>query len=407
MKACNNTYNVQEETLLKAAILSRGVVFSETALKLAEQHNAKRQNCVYNMPANAEINRPQELFIENSKDGYSVVVSCVAQNNKTPVYIDVDAKMNLVAKINGKVTNNVKLKYVEEPEYYKAILRNGQSVRSYVSACGYDELNIIPWKGCAIPGCCKFCGINHFIKPHELSAFQISRDENLWNEYKESYINNLKDSVKIALQSSCYSEHSHVILIAGNLDNNHLNLESQIFADIAHTIAPICKKYTPDGIIAVLTPPNDVRLINEMKSAGISKVVYNLEVTTKEGQEKYCPGKYTLGENYFLERLEYSLRIMGKGNVWTNLVYGLENKETVLNDCSRIVKKGIVVSANVLHLDKGNKLDCGIPDEEDILDFFYRLEQINASEGFTPFYCSKALRTSLSNEAHDERIIKI
>ena len=92
--------------------------------------------------------------------------------------------------------------------------------------------------------------------------------------------------------------------------------------------------------------------------------------------------------------------------MWTNLVFGLENIKDTLKECAKLVSDGIVISANVLHLDKGNSLDCNIPLTKDIIDFFYRLEILNNQKGFSPFYCAKALRTSLSNEAHDMRIYK-
>ena len=118
----------------------------------------------------------------------------------------------------------------------------------------------------------------------------------------------------------------------------------------------------------------------------------------------YCPGKADLGYQFFVDRLKYAIEIFGKGNVWTNLVFGLENIEDTLEKCVGLVKNGVVISANVLHLDKGNLLDCSVPSANDVVDFFYRLEVLNNQEGFIPFYCAKALRTSLSNEAHDMRI---
>ena len=107
---------------------------------------------------------------------------------------------------------------------------------------------------------------------------------------------------------------------------------------------------------------------------------------------------------YFVDRLKYAIDIFGKGNVWTNLVFGLENIDETLEKCVELVADGIVISANVLHLDKGNSLDCNVPSTKDIIEFFYKLEILNNREGFIPFYCAKALRTSLSNEAHDMRI---
>ena len=85
-------------------------------------------------------------------------------------------------------------------------------------------------------------------------------------------------------------------------------------------------------------------------------------------------------------------------------MFGIENIEDTLEKCAGLIREGVVISANVLHLDKGNSLDCNVPSTEDVVDFFYRLEVLNNQKRFKPFYCAKALRTSLSNEAHDIRI---
>ena len=147
-----------------------------------------------------------------------------------------------------------------------------------------------------------------------------------------------------------------------------------------------------------------MKYIDELKKAGIEKVVFNLEAITECGFEKYCPGKAELGYQFFIDRLRYAIDVFGKGNVWTNLVFGLETVEETLKKCAELTSDGVVISANVLHLDKGNSLDCDVPSTKDVIDFFYRLEILNNQEGFVPFYCAKALRTSLSNEAHAMRI---
>lgn len=403
----DNKYIVKEETYLKAAILTSGVEFSKKALNLAILENAKVQNLVYNMPINALNTRPQELIITNIKDNYSVVVSCVASNLlRKPVYIDVDYKNRLIAFINEKKLDGVEIHFVKEPDYYKKILTNGEIVKKYISACGLDELNIIPWKGCAISKKCKFCGINNFIND-DLSAYKVSVKKDEWNNKFDIYLNNLEEAISIAIKSSCYLEHAHVILISGNLDNNSLDFQTEIFGQIVKKIYPLVKFVSNEGIVVVMTPPHNMNLISELKKSGVSKVVFNLEAITEDGFKKYCPGKADLGYDFFINRLEYAVNEFGKGNVWTNLVFGLENKDDVLEKCLFIIKKGIVVSANVLHLDKGHTLDCSIPNLENVIDFFYRLEILNKSENFKPFYCSKALRTSLTNEAHNCRIKEI
>ena len=66
MSIIYDKYNVEEETYLKALILSRGIVFSEKALQVSVLEKAKGQNLVYNMPLNATNSRPQELIINLS-----------------------------------------------------------------------------------------------------------------------------------------------------------------------------------------------------------------------------------------------------------------------------------------------------------------------------------------------------
>ena len=405
MSIIYDKYNIEKETYLKALILSRGIAFSEKALKVSVLEKAKGQNLVYNMPLNATNSRPQELIITNANDSYSVVVSCVASNpTSTPVLLDVDEEGRLVALVDDKKINNIEIHFVEEPEYYSMNLSNGESVKKYVSACGLDELNIIPWKGCAISKGCRFCGINNFVNPDELSAHRISRDNNEWYQVCEEYLDNLEEAILIAKKSECYKEHAHVILIAGNLDNNNLDFESELFSSIARRVSPLVKDVSEEGIVVVITPPKNMKCIDELKNAGVEKVVFNLEAITECGFEKYCPGKADLGYQFFVDRLKYAIDVFGKGNVWTNLVFGLEMVEETLKKCAELTADGVVISANVLHLDKGNSLDCDVPSTKDVIDFFYELEILNNQEGFVPFYCAKALRTSLSNEAHDMRI---
>lgn len=399
---------IKNETLLKVEILTRGVEFSEGALIKAAGDRAKGQNLVYNMPVNAKTSRPQELFIE-AEDGYITVVSCVAPNGqKTPVKIDVDENGSLIAYVDGAVLEGVKISYVEEPIYYGKSLKNGDLVKKYVSACGFDELNILPWKGCAISKGCKFCGVNTVANKNEtdlLNAFSISESEEIWQKLKDEYINNLRDSIEIALEDNCYHEHLHLIMISGNLSDERLDLQADIYSDIAESIRDLIKDRAAEGIVAVLTPPKAVAKLEKMKAAGIDIVVFNLEVGNEPWFSKYCPGKSGLGRDFFVDRLVKAVDIYGAGKVWTNFVFGLEPADKLLAVCDNLAQKGIVSGANVLHLDQGNQLDCPVPEKEEVIFFFAELANIYKKYGFKPYYCAKALRTSLSNEAYDNRII--
>lgn len=392
------------ESALKIEILCRGVKFSEESLVFAQKQGAKGQNLVYNMPVNAETMRPQELFLTGTDD-YVVVASCVAPSEQSPVFIDVrDGK--LLAQVGGEWIETVKIDFVPEPTYYTKVLSNGEVAKTYVSSCGYDELNILPWKGCAISKSCLFCGVNTVTMKKEselLSAYEVAHKDQ-WREKGGAYLSLLKESLEVAITDSCFNEHMHVILISGDLPNEALDLQTQIYCEIAQEIRPYIQGRATEGIVAVLMPPTTFSLMDQLKESGIEKIVYNLEVSNPTLFDKYCPGKSDIGYKHILDALDYAVTVFGAGNVWSNFVLGLEPVEETLLFCESLLKKGIVPSANVLHLDKGNRLDCSPPSPEETKYFFLTLSQLLKKYEMQPYYCSKALRTSLTNEAYAGRL---
>ena len=150
-------------------------------------------------------------------------------------------------------------------------------------------------------------------------------------------------------------------------------------------------------------PSNDKLLL--MKAANIKIVVFNLEIATEPWSSQYCPGKNCLRKNYIRQRLQDAVKIFGSGCVWSNFVMGLEPVSGLLNACSELAGEGIVPSANVFHRDAGSLLhDFPPPTFNTIVSFFNELAGIYHRFGLRPYYCSKALRTSLANEAYDGRL---
>lgn len=395
---------IMSETVLKGQILTRGVSFSDNALKYASVQGAKCQNMVYNAPVGSNISRPQELIIRHF-DGYETVVSCVAPCKENEVQIDL-IDQRLVAFVDGRYIQDIDIDFVKQPDYYSTKIGDGSRVKSFVSACGYDELNILPWSGCSVSKGCLFCGINTVMSETSQNCYTADRisQTNLWKESKEKYVDRLKQAILIASKSECYNEHMHVIMISGNLSNNQLDLQAEIYSYIASHIREVVAQKATEGIIAVLMPPNKRSLIPEMLDSGISTVVFNLEVGDRKLFEKYCPGKADIGYDHILESLYYASEVFGRGHSWSNFVLGLEPMDGLLKINEKLAMNGVVSSANVLHLDKGNRLDCTSPDFDDVIRYFYELSGILKQYDFKPFYCEKALRTSLSNEAFNGRI---
>ena len=395
------------ETDLKAEILTRGVVFTAAAIDCAVAAGAKGQNLVYNAPKGFSKDRPQELFLV-SEDGYRTVVSCVSAHGKCePVTVDASPAGELTCRIGDHIASKrVRVSYVKQPEYYSQRLPNGDLAQKYISACGYDELNIIPWKGCLISSVCRFCGVNKVAVKNPSDALHAAhlRPGALgWAAAREAYLVALSQSIDLALQAECYSEHMHVILISGNLPNDQLDEQADIYCEIAAHINEQVAHRSTEGIVAVITPPHDLARLDALKEAGVNIVVFNLEVGNDPWFSKYCPGKSALGRDFFVDRLKHAVGVFGRGRSWTNFVLGLEPIDKLLELCEELACHGIVSSANVLHVDEGSRLDCDPPSKDDVIRFFHGLSAINRHHGFDAFYCAKALRTSLANEFQDGR----
>ena len=408
---CDNQDAMKSESFVKAQILSNGITFTGKALLLAKNHHAKGQNLCYNLPcvSNA-LQRPQELLLVNAEDGYETVVSCVAPHQyRQPLVLDADNDNFHIRKANGNFIDNLFIDVVPEPGYYKHKLSDGSSARNYVSACGYDELNIFPWTGCAISKHCAFCGIEkvNSLQPKEktLSAQKLSRDPGIWKNLAPTYLSKLKEAIQIAIGDRIYREHMHLIIISGNLRDDLLDLEAEIYSQIAQCIAPVVAMKATEGIIAVMEPPPSDDKLLLMKEAGIKTVVFNLEVATEPWASRYCPGKNRLATNYIMQRLHAALKIFAPQSVWSNFVMGLEPISNLLKACSALATEGIVPSANVFHRDAGSLLhDYNPPTIGEIITFFNKLASVYHQTGQRPYYCAKALRTSLTNEAYEGRL---
>lgn len=403
---------MKAESFLKAIILSNGLTFTKKALSLAVTRHAKGQNLCYNMPdAEEALQRPQELCLRNRDDGYETVVSCVAPNkyNET-ILLDANDDSFFISGSGFSYLNElVQIDTVAEPNYYSTILSNGGVAKEYVSACGYDELNILPWRGCAISRQCAFCGINKISalaeKLYRPTAFEISHSPTDWDRNESRYLSLLSEAILAARDDEIYADHLHTIMISGNLSDPLLDFEAEIYARIARRINPLLDGYSTEGLIAVMEPPpSDDRLIS-MHQSGIEIVVFNLEVGCEPWNRMYCPGKNTITEDYILKRLYAAVPIFGDGRVWTNFVLGLEPISGLLERCEELARRGIVSSANVFHHDSGSRLvDFPPPSADASIYFFKSLAEIYRRHGFKPFYCAKALRTSLSNEAYEGRL---
>lgn len=423
---------MRAETLAKAYILTHGVRFTTAALEWAAQVNAKRQNVVYNLPAacaedggegnprqplasdEGRLNRPQELFLVGD-DGYKVCVSAVAPvQGRDPATVDFRGERLTVStpsrpQIGQRLAG---ANYVPQPAYYDRKTAGGRPVQRWVSACGYDEMNVWPWHDCAIGRPCSFCGINAVQREagrnvDHLHALELRREpdaEHYWQSARAAVLAEITEAVGLSISDECYGKEIHLILISGNLADHQLDAQAKIYSDVALAITRQFPGRFAEGAVAVTAPPRDLDLLVRMKECGVDVGVFNLEAFTPDAFTRHCPGKDRIGRDHYLATLTRGVEVFGWGKSWCNFVLGLEPAADLLAGCEELASRGVTPGANVLHRDHGATVPHDPPDLETVLSFYRGLSKVYARHNHRPYYCERALRTSLANEAFAGRL---
>ncbi len=425
---------MEAESLAKAYVLTHGVRFSKEAVRFADHVNAKRQNAVYNLPVDESVypvvgraapsspglsssdglDRPQELFF-TAEDGYKVCVSAVAPvPGRQPATVDVvGGQLRLTTPSRPDAGQTLGLvEFVPQPAYYERKTSSGQPVRRWVSACGYNEMNIWPWHDCAIRQPCSFCGINVVQKQagsdsdllHALDMRRKHNADQVWALTGESVVAEITEAVAMAIGDECYRDEIHLIIISGNLADNQLDVQARIYADIAKAITLQYPDRFAEGAVAVTAPPLNLELLWLMKEGGIEVGVFNLEAFTPDGFARHCPGKHRIGRNHYVETLKKGVEVFGWGRSWCNFVLGLEKVTALLSGCEELASQGVTPGANILHRDHGASVVHEPPDLETVINFYRELAAIYRRHKQLPYYSQRALRTSLANEAFAGRL---
>lgn len=391
---------------LKAAVLTHGVTFSPGSLAHARESSSKELQRVYNAPRDAVPGAPQEIALVD-EDGYRVCVSAVAPvPGREPLTVDVQDG-ELVLGNSRWSSAGVEVLFVRQPGYYSETLPSGRAITRVVSCCGESELNIWPWHDCAVTRLCRFCGINRIQRQAGhgdlLTARELGRGH---SDALEAWLTDLAAAVKIAVEDPVYATEFFPMIISGNLPDAALDRQAEIYADIAHEIIPLIgDKPGPEGLVATTAPPHDLGLLKLQAEAGIRTMAINLEVYSDEAFQRECPGKARIGRRKYLEALLHSVKIYGHGYAWSNFVLGLEPVADLLRGCAVLAEQGVVPGAGVLHFDEGAALRGAMPPTfDEAIRFYEDLAALYREHHLRPYFSSRALRSSLANEAYAGRL---
>lgn len=175
---------------------------------------------------------------------------------------------------------------------------------------------------------------------------------------------------------------------------NHLNLtggfiperrELEYYLDAAEEIRALTGLSHFRGT-AVIGAPADLKMLEKYKESGFNSVSINLEIWDKDIFKSICPGKekWTGGQAHWVAALEAAVEVFGRGFVKSNIVAGIEPKESILEGVEYLASKGINCLAGPFQPRVGTALEGHrSPETSWHWDLQLKVAQIQLKHGYT------------------------
>ncbi len=102
------------------------------------------------------------------------------------------------------------------------------------------------------------------------------------------------------------------------------------------------RSFSNTPISVELAPPSDLSLIDELKEAGASSLIMNLEVASPELKKEICPGKSSIPYEHYYAAFRRGIEKFGKGKISSVLIAGIQPDDDVVNECEKLTAIGVL-----------------------------------------------------------------
>ena len=327
-----------DELRLKAEISQEGVTVDPRILQKLDLGGQRQEQiqCLfnYNRESDASLALPPYLILPNG------LISLFLYDRKAPNRLDTDGKDFFLVRQNGDA---VPVKFGERPKYYDKKTTDGTPMGT-VAVYNTDGVVFVAYSNeCSLQTTskdCLFCNIN---------ATKATFGEAQGVKWK--YPKQIGETVAAAYQEG----NRHVTISGGFVPERR---EVDYYLDVAESIKEHTGLADFNGT-ACIGAPKDLTVIEKYKEAGFRTLAINIEVWDPNFFRAYCPGKEQEcgGRDHWIKALEYGVEVFGRGRVRSNMVGGLESKQTTLEGIDYLTSKGILAISPAWNPNPGSALE--------------------------------------------------
>lgn len=327
--------DLTQEIAIKANLLVEGLTIEEAAL---EGVGTKYKENVYTIfDYHRELQTGSALPADLRMPQGTI---CQMMVNPRSPYRVVKEDGVLLLKKDGKPL--LPLEWLERPRFYDRRTTDGTEMKRVAQLLGRCCLiccfsnYCFNWEGGLE---CRFCNINATRQAHRDSILAAKR------------IEQVGEVTAAALEEI---PQLHLIFTGGFLPGGKV-------ADTMVRLMESLRSHSGREKVVVcanISAPADLTDIERVHRAGVTSVVYDLEVWDQNMFEAICPGKArNIGRPTYLRALEYAVPLFGRGYVVSNFVLGLEEKEKYFEGAAYLAEKGVVMTLQPWFPAIGSKLE--------------------------------------------------
>lgn len=244
-------------------------------------------------------------------------------------------------------------KFWLQPKYHSTASPVGSRGSSYVVTHG-DRARLSPLSGCAIA--CKFCDVPYGEK------------------YGKRQIQPMLDALATAL-SDPVQPARHVLISGGTPRPSDFDWLRSVYRSVL-------AGFPGTDVDIMMVPAPGLLELNELAQLGVKQLSINLELFSDDVARTLMPHKHRQGRSSYLEFIERAVNVLGKGQVRSMLMVGLEPPEDTLRGVQAIVDHGGVPVLSPFRPDPSTPLRNTAPATAALLEtVFLRATEIALKNG--------------------------
>jgi biotin synthase-related radical SAM superfamily protein len=290
------------------------------------------------------------------------------------------------------------VEFLKRPKYYGLKTSDGTPMANIALSFQEGVIFIAYSNECALKEKgqdCKYCNIN------------ATRDTYADQEgIAWKYPKQIGETVAAA-----YKEGARHLTISGGFVPERREVE--YYLDVADAIKEHTGLADFNGT-ACVGAPLDLDVIDKYKEAGYRTIATNIEIWDKNIFRSICPGKDQQcgGWDHWVKALEYEVQVFGHGRVRSNIVAGIEPKQSTLEGVEYLASKGVACFVSGWCPNPGSELEGHrSPEPAWHLDLYRKVAAIFRKAGFTydQLYDCYAAPTSVIHDIYriEDRLLPV